>query len=153
MKNADPFKKFWLKNDVYTFHSIAMQDLVTWLHLFASRMEEEKAGDGAGKCILAEQPSPLTTLYCKWKNMHFLVILPATVCPLSHQIRGRIYIYCYALNEFSLLRENISHSFFPHGSWFHPCFHLMWALKVSLPGGWFLASTNLENQSLRLKQS
>lgn len=51
--------------------------------------------------------SPATTLHCRWKNIHFLVLLSAKVCPSSHQISGQ-GVFCYVLNKLSSSLERNS---------------------------------------------
>ena len=58
LENADPFKRLWLRNDVYTFRALQWQELVMWPQLDASRTGEGPAGDEVGKSALAARQQP-----------------------------------------------------------------------------------------------
>lgn len=97
-EHATPLKKLWLKNDTYTFHSIATTRTNHVTHL-DTRMEGREGAYGGGRCTVAGPPKP-KALRSGRRRTHFAVTLPAAVSPCGHRVSGQSSL-CLALNILS----------------------------------------------------
>lgn len=97
-EHATPSKKLWLKNDTYTFHSIATTRTNHVTHL-DTRMEGREGAYGGGRRTAAGPPKP-KALCLGRRRTHSAVTLPAAVSPSGHRISGQSSL-CLALNILS----------------------------------------------------
>lgn len=91
-EHATPLKKLWLKNDTYTFHSIATTRTNHVTHL-DTRMEAEDV-------LWLGPRSPKHCARSGRRRTHFAVTLPAAVSPCGHRVSGQSSL-CLALNILS----------------------------------------------------